>query len=137
MFEYRFDLGMSSVDAAGVLFFPELFRHAHDAYEAFMADIGIALDGILAEERYALPIVHAEADYKQPLVHGVAVRVAVQINKLGKRSFVVDYNFQDASGTSYATTQTVHVLIDRSTGKPAAIPEHWRTRLEPQLKTSA
>ena len=137
MFEYRFNLGMSSVDAAGVLFFPELFRHAHDAYEAFMADIGIALDGMLAEGQYALPIVHAEADYKRPLGHGVDVRVAVQINKLGERSLVVDYDFQDASGASCATTQTVHVLIDYATGKPAVIPEPWRTRLEPQLKSSA
>jgi 1,4-dihydroxy-2-naphthoyl-CoA hydrolase len=133
MFEYRFAIGMSSVDAAGVLFYPELFRHAHDAYEGLMAQIGIALDGILADGRYAVPIVHAEADYKRPLKHGATVAVAVQITKLGESSFVVDYDFRDASGGSCATTQTVHVVIDRSTGKTAVIPDPWRTCFEAHL----
>lgn len=137
MFEYRFDLGMSSVDAAGVLFFPELFRHAHDAYEAFMADLGISLDGVLAEGRYAIPIVHAEADYKRPLDHGAQVTVVVQIIKLGESSFVVDCDFRDAGGGSCATTRTVHVAIDRATGKTAAIPDAWRSRLEPPSDSAA
>jgi 1,4-dihydroxy-2-naphthoyl-CoA hydrolase len=130
MFEYRFDLGMSSVDAAGVLFFPELFRHAHDAYEAFMAEIGIGLHGILADGRYAVPIVHAEADYTRALKHGATVTVTVKISKLGESSFVVDYDFRNADGTSCATTRTVHVVIDRSTGRTADIPDPWRSRFQ-------
>jgi 1,4-dihydroxy-2-naphthoyl-CoA hydrolase len=132
--EYRFNLGMSSVDPAGVLFFPELFRHAHDAYEAFMADVGVALDRILAEGEYALPIVHAEADYTRPLRHGTRVSVGTQISKLGESSFVVDFDFRDEDGQSCATAKTVHVVIERGTGKRTTLPDAWRTRLAPHLE---
>ncbi len=133
MFEYRFSLAMSSADPAGVLFYPALFRHAHDAYEAFMRENEMALDAMLADGRYALPIAHAEADYRRPLRHGNAVTVSVVISRLGESSFTIDFDFRDDSGESCATARSVHVLIDRATGAPSPIPEAWRRRLESHL----
>jgi 1,4-dihydroxy-2-naphthoyl-CoA hydrolase len=130
VFEYRFDLGMSSVDAAGVLYYPELFRHAHDAYEAFMAANAMALHEILAAGRRALPIVHAEADYRRPLTHGTAVTVELVVARLGESSFVVDYAFRGSDGVPCASVRTVHVLIDRASGTREALPEAWRSRLQ-------
>lgn len=134
MFEYRFNVGMASADPAGVLFYPALFQHAHDAYEAFMRENEMALDAMLAEGRYALPIAHAEADYRRPLRHGSAVRVTVAISKLGESSFTVDFDFRDDSGGSCAVARSVHVLIDRATGARSPIPEAWRRRLETHLR---
>ncbi|MFP4063447.1 MAG: acyl-CoA thioesterase, partial [Halochromatium sp.] len=75
--EHRFRVALHDTDAAGVLFFAHLFRHAHDAYEAMMARIGWPLDGLIRERQLGLPLVHAEADYRRPMRHGdqVAVRV--------------------------------------------------------------
>lgn len=134
MFEFRFYLGMSSADPAGVLFYPALFRHAHDAYEAFMRENEMALEAILAEGRHALPIAHAEADYRRPLRHGAAVTVAVTIGRLGESSFNVDFDFRDDSGISCATAHSVHVVVDRTTGARTPIPETWRRRLEKHLQ---
>ena len=39
-YNYHFTTSLHDIDAAGVLFFAHLYRHAHDAYEAFMSDIG-------------------------------------------------------------------------------------------------
>jgi 1,4-dihydroxy-2-naphthoyl-CoA hydrolase len=137
VFDYRFDLGMSSADPAGVLFFPELFRHTHDAYEAFMAANGMTLSGILAQGRYAVPIVHAEADYRRPLRHGASVTVSVAVAKLGESSFTIEFQFRDAAGEACATARTVHVVIDRNTGSRSIIPEPWRVRLAAHLSSAS
>jgi 1,4-dihydroxy-2-naphthoyl-CoA hydrolase len=133
MFEYRFELGMSSTDPAGVLFYPALFRHAHDAYEALMRDSGLALDTILGEGGYALPIAHAEADYRRPLRHGESVEVAVVITRLGESAFTVEFDFRNSAGESCATARSVHVLLDLATGTPISLPEPWRARLQKHL----
>ena len=39
-FFYRFTVRLHDIDAAGVMFFGHLFRHAHDAYESVMANLG-------------------------------------------------------------------------------------------------
>jgi len=128
-FEYVFYLGMSSVDAAGVLFYPELFRHAHDAYEAFMAECGADLAGLLREGRIGLPIAHAEADYLRPLHHGERVRVQVEMSRIGERSFTVSYTLGDSRGTLCARVESVHVCVDRQTGRACALPEGLRAGL--------
>jgi 1,4-dihydroxy-2-naphthoyl-CoA hydrolase len=120
---------MASVDAAGVLFFPTLFRHAHDAYEAFMTDQGIALHETLADGRYAVPIVHAEADFHRPLSHGTDVTIMLEVARLGESSFTVAYRFIDPAGESCATARTVHVVIERAGGMRRPVPESWRERL--------
>lgn len=128
-YEYRFALGMSSVDRAGVLFYPDLFRHAHDAYEAFMASIGVGLDQVLEEGRYAIPVVHAQADYLQPMAHGGIITVTLRIQKLGDSSFTVGCDFRDSTGNLCARAETVHVVVDRRAGSPCSIPPQWQARL--------
>ena len=46
-YNYHFTTTIHDIDAAGVLFFAHLYRHAHDAYEAFMSNIGFSLDEII------------------------------------------------------------------------------------------
>jgi 1,4-dihydroxy-2-naphthoyl-CoA hydrolase len=128
-FEYELRLGMSSVDAAGVLFYPELFRHTHDAYEAFMADRGLDLAHLLREGRYGLPIARAEADYLGPLRHGEQVRIKVEVSRIGERSFTIQCELTDSRGHACARVTTVHVCVDRATGRATALPEALRLRL--------
>ncbi len=128
-FEYRFTLGMSSVDGAGVLFYPELFRHAHDAYEAFMREVGMELAELLQEGVYALPIVHAEADYLKPMRHGATFTVRLVVARIGDSSFNLEVGFFDPSSEPCARVHTVHVWLERATGKAAALPEEVRRKL--------
>jgi 1,4-dihydroxy-2-naphthoyl-CoA hydrolase len=90
-FEHRFRVALHDTDAAGVLFFAHLFRHAHDAYEAWMATLGFPLDAIVRDGELRLPLVHAEADYRRPLRHGEAVTVQLAVGEVRERSFVIDY----------------------------------------------
>jgi 1,4-dihydroxy-2-naphthoyl-CoA hydrolase len=129
-FEREVYLGLSSVDRAGVIYYPELLRHAHDVYEAFMATLGQALDRFFDRQRHAIPIVHVEADYHLPMRHGQTFKVTLRVQRLGKTSFALSYDFVGAGGELCAQVQTVHTFVERGSGKPTPLPEELRHRLE-------
>jgi 1,4-dihydroxy-2-naphthoyl-CoA hydrolase len=122
-FEHRFRVALHDTDAAGVMFFAHLFRHAHDAYEAWMAALGFPLDAMIADGVLRLPLVHAEADYRRPLRHGEAVLVQLGVAEVRERSFALDYAFLGADGELAASARTVHVAVDADGGQalPAAL----------------
>lgn len=128
MFETQVDVRLYDTDAAGIVFFANYFRIAHDAYQAFMKSIGHGLDRIIGQSDYLLPIVHAEADYKKPLVLGSTVRVSVK-GQVKDTSFVVSYTLKDGGGITVAQLQTVHVAMDKKTGKKIALPEEIKKGL--------
>ena len=130
IFEREMHLGLSSVDKAGVVFYPELFRHAHDVYEAFMASIGYPLERLFEKGLHAIPIVHAEADYRLPMRHGEAFLVKLRVQRLGTTSFTLSYDFVGPGGQVCAQVTTVQAFVDRLTEGSASIPDDLRRRLE-------
>lgn len=115
-------VGMSIVDAAGVLFYPELFRLAHDAYESMMADLGAPLSRLLEERQWALPIVHAEADFHRPIHHGDRLILSVIISEISQRSFRTRCRFENGDGVLCGEAVSVHVCINRDTGRSESLP---------------
>lgn len=118
---HRFRVALHDVDAAGILFFAHLFRHAHDAYELAMAELGSPLDGLIREGALGLPLVHAEADFRRPLRHGALVEVRTSLGELSERRFVVHYRFESDAALA-ATATSVHVAIDPATGRSIPLP---------------
>lgn len=132
-FSYTFEVRLHDVDHAGVLFFARLFVHAHDAYETFMAQLGLDLCAMISSgER--LPIVHASADYFRPLRHGEQISINLEIETLGESSFTVAYAFNSAAGL-LASVRTVHVYLDPQANTSTALPPTLRRLLQPYLKT--
>lgn len=131
-YSYVFEVRLHDVDHAGVMFFARLFIHAHDAYEAFMAHLGLDLCALIRTgER--LPIVHASADYFQPLRHGEQITVTLEIAALGDTSFTVTYAFQTAAGL-LAKVRTVHVHLDPDANTASKLPQTLRQLLQPYCK---
>jgi 1,4-dihydroxy-2-naphthoyl-CoA hydrolase len=122
-FEHHCRIALHDTDAAGVLFFAHLFRHAHDAYEGWMAALGFPLDAMLRDGGPRLPLVHAEADYRRPLRHGDSVLIRLELGEVRERAFAIDYAFIGADGAIAATARTVHAGIgaDGERGLPAAL----------------
>lgn len=110
-FTHLFSVRLHDTDRAGLLFFGHLFRHAHDAYESFMAEIGFPLERLIREGQIRLPLAHAEADYHLPLRHGDAVRVVLNVAEIRQRSFAIVYQFITHQNQIAATARTVHVLV--------------------------
>lgn len=119
---HRFTVALHDTDAAGVLFFAHLFRHAHDAYEGLLAARGWPLPALVTSGPLALPLVHAEADYRQPLRHGDAVDCQVSVAAVGTGSFTLMYRFRTGDGATAATARTVHAALDRASGRSCALP---------------
>ncbi|GAB0147396.1 thioesterase family protein [Marichromatium sp. PS1] len=132
-FEYRFTVQLHDTDAAGRLFFAHLFRHAHDAYEALMREIGQPLPPMIAAQTLLLPLTHAEADYLQPMQHGERICVEVEVLELRQRAFSLDYRFLDAAGRLAARARTVHVQIALEPGSARSLAPELRAALEPHL----
>jgi 1,4-dihydroxy-2-naphthoyl-CoA hydrolase len=132
-FEHSFQVPFHEVDRAGVIFFAHLFTHAHDAYERFMAHVGLNLDQPCPNASCALPIVHAEADYQAPFHHGMTVRVTLTVARLGRTSFTTSYDFLAPDDRLHARLSLVHCCVDRATGTKCAMPDALHARLLPYL----
>jgi len=131
-YNYHFTTTLHDIDAAGVLFFAHLYRHAHDAYEAFMSDIGFSLDEIIRKNR-KLPLVHSEAEFLKPIRHGDRIAIVLQIKNIGISSFTVDYRFTGEQGRQLATASTTHVYLDANGKKNSALPETLHSELSKYL----
>jgi 1,4-dihydroxy-2-naphthoyl-CoA hydrolase len=127
-FDHRFRVRLHDIDAAGVMFYGHLFRHAHDAYEGFMSALGFPLDGLI-RAGCRLPLVHAEADYLMPMHHGEEIRVQVGVAALGGARFSLAYGFRDGAGALRARARTVHVHVADSGAGAAPLPDALRAAL--------
>lgn len=140
-FRYRFQVRLHDTDAAGVLFFGHLFRHAHDAYEALMEALGFPLsimirDG-LGSTKSGLPIIQAEARFLRPMVQGDTIDIGVSVREIRKRSFALDYRFLDLEGRPCASAHTVHAMTGVMNAGEPRLPEALRLALESQAQTPA
>ena len=129
-YDYRFRVPMHHVDHAGVLFYANLFLHAHDAWEAFMRNLNVNLAQMIETGIWRIPIVHAEADYMQPMRHGGEIEIRIEIERLGRSSIRVLYTFVDQDGKQLAVARTTHVFVNADTNHSSEIPSDLRNRLQ-------
>ncbi len=130
MFTLNISIKLHDTDAAGLLFYANQFRLAHDAYEGFMEEIGFGFASIIKDSDFLLPIVHAEADYKAELSVGDRVTVRLTTEKVGDSSFTLAYELLDAEGKPVGSVKTVHVCLDKVTRKKKALSGDLRSALE-------
>lgn len=121
---------LQDIDAAGVLFFANLFRYAHETYECFMTAIDFPLSRYISEGRVLIPVVHTEADYKKPIIHGSKLRVELRIEKLGEHSFTLSYQCIGEENVLYARVRTIHVLVDAASHRPIELPDNFVKALQ-------
>jgi 1,4-dihydroxy-2-naphthoyl-CoA hydrolase len=129
-YEHRFYVGMGSVDAAGLMFYPELLRHAHDAYEGLMRSLGLDIGTLLAQGHCLLPIRRAEADYLQPMRLGQAFAARVRVSRIGTTSVTVETEFVHGDGRVCARASTVQVCVHAKAMRPTPLPDALRNILQ-------
>jgi 1,4-dihydroxy-2-naphthoyl-CoA hydrolase len=126
---------LPDADAAGILFFGNYFRFAHDAYESFMSTIGFAFSRVLKEEPFLALIAHAEADYLRPLPHGEEVEVELRVAQVSNSSYTLEYVIRNGAGDAAAKLRTVHVVTDQA-GKSQPIPDKLRAQFEKAMQAA-
>ena len=129
-FQTRRVIRLKDVDAAGVIFFVNHFVFAHEAYELFLEKIGYSLRRIIEKESFLLPIVHAESDYHQMVGLEDTVTIVLNVNKIGRTSFALVYDFFLENQELVGSVKTVHVCVDKTTLKKRPIPEEFQQALK-------
>jgi 1,4-dihydroxy-2-naphthoyl-CoA hydrolase len=130
MFTYNTAIRLHDTDAAGVIYFANQFRIAHEAFETYIESMRFDLGKLLRTADYLMPIVHAESEYKTPLVVGDKITVQLSLERIGKTSFVLLYRLIKEDGTEAGTVRISHVVIDRGSGQKRSIPDHLRNIIE-------
>lgn len=125
-FVYSLSVRLHHTDAAGVIFCSRLLELAHEAYEAWLEQVGLGLDRLLEQGRLRLPVVALEAEFAQPIRVGDRLQVELVLTRRGEHSYQVAYRFRDPAGRVKARAVTRHVALDGGRGKPAALPAALR-----------
>jgi YbgC/YbaW family acyl-CoA thioester hydrolase len=129
MYRYETVIRLKDIDAAGLIYFANVFTLAHECYEAFL-DGHISLGRLLEDGEYMAPIVHAEADIKQPIRLSDTIAIEMDMAKIGNSSYELGYRFVNDKGQMAATVTTIHVVLDKQAGEPIKIPERFREVLQ-------
>jgi len=129
MYKYETVIRMHHTDAAGLVFYAEVFVLAHECYESFLEEQGMSLASMVTEGDYIAPIVHAKADLKAPMRMSDKITIEMELARTGKSSYELACKFTNEQGKITAETTTIHAVIDKETYKPVEIPESFKQLL--------
>ncbi len=114
-------------DAAGVVYFLELFRWCHETWEESLEKYGIVLQDIFPTNQIntsqldvALPVTHCEANYFQPLYVGDTINIELNPEKINDSSFVLRFKLKK-NGEKIGTANIKHVSINPITREKCAL----------------
>lgn|GEM_PF-6648141 len=88
-FVYRTRVAFHQADPAGVLFFGRYAELWQEAYEGFIAALGIDYADWFGQTKRSTPIRRVEADHLRPIFAGEAVAVRVTVARVGATSFTL------------------------------------------------
>jgi 1,4-dihydroxy-2-naphthoyl-CoA hydrolase len=129
-FEHQLRVRFQHTDPAGIVFFTNILVYCHEAYEEFLRAGGLPLEEFIDKRERALPLGHAEATFKRPFRAGQLVKVLVSVGRIGERSFRLEFDLHGEDGEHLATAATVHVSLDRKTGRSTSLDPQLRSLLE-------
>ncbi len=125
-YRHQTTVRLAHTDAAGLLFFPNQFLLAHEAYEEWLRSAGFSIAQVLREGAVLIPIVHCEADFLIPLQVGDSLVVEMRCEARGTNSFTLGYTLHRGKEI-VGSVKTVHVCMARaSMGKippPSALAD--------------
>jgi 1,4-dihydroxy-2-naphthoyl-CoA hydrolase len=123
MFVYKRTLFLRETDATGGLYFPELFKLALEAFEAFLIEKNFSLKEMLDTGEFHLPIVHAEADFKAPMHLGDVIEIRLAVEAVGTKSYTLSFRFFSYENVELAHAKIVQAAVSRKTGRAIALPK--------------
>ncbi len=88
----------------------------------------------LQNELQALVIVRLELDFVREMTWPGDVRIETELTRIGGRSFTLGQRLI-SGGEICARASTVLVVLDRATGRAAALTDAWRSALEQRQAT--
>ena len=115
---------LNHVNNANYLTYIELAR-IHYLHEVVKAEMGLHREGLI--------LAKATVDFKKPILLTDEIVVQTRCSRIGNKSFEMEYEMlkMNTGGAPelMATSMTVLVCLDYSTGKTISVPEVWKKRI--------
>lgn len=124
--EQPLTIRFEDADPAGIMFYPRTIARAHEVVEEMIRNSPLGWHAWFASPQHASPLRHAEADFRAPMYAGEKYIAQAQVERLGETSVTFLVEFHDQAHCLTARIRTVHVLIEKSTGRPVPLPEAMR-----------
>lgn len=126
-FTYNRTVHFQDTDAAGVVYFANILKICHEAYEESLRVSGIDLKSFFTSPSMAFPVVHASLDFLRPIFCGDNLVTSLTPQKLDMSKFEITYKITVA-GMLVAKAITRHVCIDVKSRNKQELPteiNHW------------
>ncbi len=124
-FSYCRTIYLADTDAAGVIYFANALKICHEAYEAWLTEIGVSLPQMLVEKTMAIPIVHADIDFFRPIFCGDRLEINLEPKLIQDQEFLINYQIleQKSLNKPLAIAKTKHVCINPQTRHRISLPQ--------------
>ena len=119
----------SDLDVMGVVYFGRYLRFMEAAEAEFFRALGFTYDALANEHGVWLARAHLACDYRAPARLDDEVVCRAELTKLGGASLAFAFPIERADGTRLVDGTLVLAAVDRTTLRPARIPEPLRARL--------
>jgi 1,4-dihydroxy-2-naphthoyl-CoA hydrolase len=128
-FEHTLTVRFDEIDRAGIVYFADLLKYCHIAYEELLAQVMGDIEGFFDTSGWGMPLVHTEADFKGPSKLGDRLRIALDVERLGPSSITFAYTIR-CGDELRATAKLVHAFVDMTRFKAIRAPEPFVAGLE-------
>lgn len=133
-FNYRRTIYLRETDATGVLYFPEQFKLASEAFETFLQSVGFHLTNMMDTMDFLMPVVHAEANYSAPMRAGDIVEIHLTLKKEGESSFTLSSLIFDAHKKQIGDVTIIHATVSKKTYRSIPLPPMLKGYLQKLTK---
>lgn len=124
---YQRTVRFEDTDAAGVVYFANILKICHEAYEEVLIAAGIDLKSFFRDSEVAVPIVHAEVDFFRPLHCSDRLSVQISPHPINDSEFEIIYEIGLAEFDRPASrASTRHVCIDPVSRSRKELPSKLR-----------
>ncbi len=132
MFSIKYKVNFHQTDRGGILFYAELFKIAHIAYERLFDSFNLE-ENYFESSNYAIPIIHTDADFISPIEFRDELECAISIENIKTTSFELFYVFK-RNNELVAKMKTIHVVVNKENFEKTEIPESLRFKLKKYLR---
>lgn len=122
-FAHRQRVRFGETDMQGVVYYANYLLFAEVGRIAYLRHLGIDYRLDLLDRGYDFTVAEARVRYTAPLRFDDEYDVRVRLGELRRSSWSLEYLITKPDRTVCARMETVQVLLDRRSGRPARIPD--------------
>lgn len=127
-FSHPLTVRLYDTDAAGILYFPQLFRFVQTCFETWISERGFPISAMLTAPDFLIVVVRCDGDYLAPVKLGDALTVELTVERVGTASFTLHYEIL-RSTTVVGRAKVVYCCVDRVTQGSRVLPDSIRAVL--------